>query len=111
MKKVTFALFLAIGSFAYAQSEVDTVVIDTIKPAQEIRAIAPLDLDASNEERLQQVKAQADAEKRELEAKKEAAKQQEIANKLAEKELKLKERQQKEAERQQKEAEKRAKAQ
>ena len=56
MKKITLLLFLAVGSFTYAQSENGTVVIDTIKPAQETKAIAPLDLEASNEERLQQVK-------------------------------------------------------
>ena len=63
MKKITLLLFLAAGSFASAQS-LDTLKVDTPQ------------LDVSNEQRLDDLKAKADAEKQQLEAQKEAAKQQ-----------------------------------
>ena len=69
MKKITLLLFLAVGSFASAQS------LDTLK------------LDTTNEQRLEELKAKADAEKQQLEAQKEAAKQQEAANEMAKKEI------------------------
>ena len=56
MKKITLLLFLAVGSFASAQS------LDTLK------------LDTTNEQRLEDLKAKADAEKQQLEAQKEAEK-------------------------------------
>ena len=75
MKKITLLLFLAVGSFASAQS------LDTLK------------LDTTNEQRLEDLKAKADAEKQQLEAQKEAEKVAKAQQKQAEKEQKLKEKQ------------------
>ena len=61
MKKITLLLFLAVGSFASAQS------LDTLK------------LDTTNEQRLEDLKAKADAEKQQLEAEKLAKAQQKQA--------------------------------
>ncbi|MFC2651950.1 MAG: hypothetical protein ACFNX7_01790, partial [Capnocytophaga gingivalis] len=75
MKKIAFILLITASSFASAQ------VIDTLKT------------NVSNEQAINEMKTNLEAQKEALEAKEFAIKQEAANRKLAERELKLKERQ------------------